>query len=53
MLAFALENGNKVIVRPSGTEPKIKAYLTAIGNDKESASKIAKTLESAADEFMK
>lgn len=52
-LAFALENGNKVIVRPSGTEPKIKAYLTAIGNDKESASKIAKTLESAADEFMK
>lgn len=53
VLAFALENGNKVIVRPSGTEPKIKAYLTAIGSDKESASKIAKTLESAADEFMK
>lgn len=53
VLAFALENGNKVIVRPSGTEPKIKAYLTAIGNDKESVSKIAKTLESAADEFMK
>ena len=53
VLAFALENGNKVIVRPSGTEPKIKAYLTAIGNDKDSASKIAKTLESAADEFMK
>lgn len=53
VLAFALENGNKVIVRPSGTEPKIKAYLTAIGNDKVSASKIAKTLESAADEFMK
>lgn len=53
VLAFALENGNKVIVRPSGTEPKIKAYLTAIGNDKGSASKIAKTLESAADEFMK
>lgn len=53
VLAFALQNGNKVIVRPSGTEPKIKAYLTAVGNDKESASKIAKTLESAADEFMK
>ena len=53
VLAFALENSNKVIVRPSGTEPKIKAYLTAVGNDKESASKIAKTLESAADEFMK
>ena len=53
VLAFALENGNKVIVRPSGTEPKIKAYLTAVGSDKESASKIAKSLEAAADEFMK
>ena len=27
VLAFALENGNKVIVRPSGTEPKIKFYF--------------------------
>ena len=53
VLAFALENGNKVIVRPSGTEPKIKAYLTAIGNDKESASKIAKTLVSASVELMR
>ncbi len=29
VLAFFLENGCKAIVRPSGTEPKIKTYITA------------------------
>lgn len=29
VLAFFLEGGSKCIVRPSGTEPKIKAYITA------------------------
>lgn len=53
VLAFALENGNKVIVRPSGTEPKIKAYITAIGADSASASALADELIAAADEFMK
>lgn len=53
VLAFALENANKVIVRPSGTEPKIKAYITAIGSSKESAAELCGKLISAADEFMK
>ncbi|MBQ7203919.1 MAG: phospho-sugar mutase [Eubacterium sp.] len=53
VLAFALEGGNKVIVRPSGTEPKIKAYITAIGDSKDGAAAVAQRLIAAADEFMK
>ena len=29
VLIYTLENGAKVIVRPSGTEPKMKLYLSA------------------------
>lgn len=53
VLAFALENANKVIVRPSGTEPKIKAYITAIGDSKESSAELCEKLIAAANEFMK
>ena len=42
VLEFRLANGGKVIVRPSGTEPKIKVYLSAKGsNKKESLAEIA------------
>ena len=52
VLAYALEGGNKVIVRPRGTEPKIKAYITAIGDSKAAAKALADTLIAAADTFM-
>lgn len=52
VLAFSLENGNKVIVRPSGTEPKIKAYITAIGTDRQSANELAGVMVNAAGKFM-
>ncbi len=31
VLVFALENHAKVVIRPSGTEPKIKSYYTTVG----------------------
>ena len=33
VLVYTLEGGATVIVRPSGTEPKIKAYYTTLGKD--------------------
>ena len=33
VLIYTLEGGATVIVRPSGTEPKIKTYFTTLGND--------------------
>ncbi|MDO5109076.1 MAG: phospho-sugar mutase [Erysipelotrichaceae bacterium] len=33
VLIYELEDGAKVIVRPSGTEPKVKTYFTTLGKD--------------------
>ena len=33
VLIYTLEDGASVIVRPSGTEPKIKTYFTTLGKD--------------------
>lgn len=37
VLEFDIEGGDKAIVRPSGTEPKIKLYIFAKGDDATSA----------------
>ncbi len=37
MLCFKLENGDVVIVRPSGTEPKVKFYFLVIAKDQSEA----------------
>mgnify|MGYP000152197411 FL=1 len=33
VLIYKLDNNETVIVRPSGTEPKIKIYYTTLGKD--------------------
>ena len=33
VLIYTLDDGSSVVVRPSGTEPKIKTYFTTLGKD--------------------
>lgn len=47
VLSFALTDGAGVIVRPSGTEPKVKAYITATGHDEAAAKALAARLTDA------
>lgn len=52
VLAYKTADGNGVIVRPSGTEPKIKTYITAIGKTKETAQQTADKLIADTVKFM-
>ena len=47
VLAYTLEGGASVIVRPSGTEPKIKTYFTTLGKDLAEAEAQKETLAEA------
>ncbi len=47
VLYYTLENGDKIIVRPSGTEPKIKIYILAHDDDKENLDEKIKNYETA------
>ena len=47
VLVYALEGGATVVIRPSGTEPKIKAYYTTLGKNLEEAQAQKNTLASA------
>ena len=44
VLVFALENHAKVVIRPSGTEPKIKCYYTTVGTTMDEAIVLEKKL---------
>jgi phosphoglucomutase len=45
VLYFELEGGNNFIVRPSGTEPKIKFYLMCKGKSKQDADNTVEKLK--------
>ena len=32
VVTYKLEDGSQIIIRPSGTEPKLKIYATAVGD---------------------
>ncbi|MBR3971922.1 MAG: phospho-sugar mutase, partial [Ruminococcus sp.] len=48
VLSYTLQGSNAAIVRPSGTEPKIKLYLTSVGKNQADALDIMDKLEDAA-----
>ncbi|HZJ77952.1 MAG TPA: phospho-sugar mutase [Clostridia bacterium] len=52
VLEYKLPRGSKVIVRPSGTEPKIKAYISAVAENKEEAVAIAEAMGSDMKKIM-
>ena len=45
VLEYRFEGGSKILIRPSGTEPKIKFYILARGETMERAEEIRSTLE--------
>ncbi len=53
VLAYTLPDGNFAIVRPSGTEPKIKVYITGCEKTKEGAEMLAENLGEAMKALLK
>ena len=53
VVEFDVEGGNKIIVRPSGTEPKIKLYVFAKDADRAAADALLDALEVAGRELLK
>ncbi len=52
VLCYALENSCFVIVRPSGTEPKIKIYFTACAENREKAQALKDVMSAEMKKYM-
>ena len=52
IMEFVFEDESKVIVRPSGTEPKIKIYLFSHGDDAKNAQQIIEENEARMRKIM-
>ena len=52
VLEYRLAGGAKFMVRPSGTEPKIKVYLSAVGKSEAEADAVNERMAQAAAEMM-
>lgn len=52
VIEFRLEDDNKVIFRPSGTEPKVKAYLFSKGATRADSEAVRDKLQAAAEQIL-
>lgn len=52
VLSYSLPDNSKVIVRPSGTEPKIKVYITACGNSRGESERKTEEISKAMSEIL-
>ena len=53
VISYSLEGGNAAIIRPSGTEPKIKFYITSVGNSIDDAKNINDKIAQSLNEVLK
>lgn len=53
VLKFLLEDNCSIVVRPSGTEPKLKTYISVSAENKENAEKVEAEICKSAEEYLK
>ena len=53
VLKFLLEDNCSIVVRPSGTEPKLKTYISVSAENKEAAGKVEAEICKSAEEYLK
>ncbi|MDK4651042.1 phospho-sugar mutase [Kingella kingae] len=53
ILVYHLDNGSRLIVRPSGTEPKVKLYLDVNGKDNTDAARVLAQFDADVRELLR